>query len=413
VVTLRAISGHRDTGPSECPGNGAYTLLPALAAHVAQTGLPKLYAPVAAGALGGPIRFQARLSSSLDWTVTVTDTSGKVVGRGGGRGTVVDWTWHSKGAGKAPFAWTIAAGPSLRAATGTLGGKPAVVVSPATPGVPAVPAAPTVLLSRVAATPVVVAPNPDGSGAVTTVSFALGAAAHVTASVADWNGGAPIGVFDGLLVAGRRSFPIAAGALPDGRYTLLVTATPSTGKPMSAQLELVVDRTLTRLAASPPSFSPNGDGVGDAAAISFTLARPVPVRIDVKRDAALVGAVFSALLPAGPQVWNWDGLVGGVRVPDGVYSLVVTVTDGLGDVSFAVAVTVDTTPPVLNLLDPAALRFQLSEPATLALVVNGRPLDYSAPQGTFTVPWTAEPVTSVSATARDTAGNLSASVRNP
>src|SRR6202035_3754414 len=26
VVTLRAISGHRDTGPSECPGNGAYAL---------------------------------------------------------------------------------------------------------------------------------------------------------------------------------------------------------------------------------------------------------------------------------------------------------------------------------------------------------------------------------------------------
>ena len=28
VVTLRAISGHRDTGPSECPGAGAYALLP-------------------------------------------------------------------------------------------------------------------------------------------------------------------------------------------------------------------------------------------------------------------------------------------------------------------------------------------------------------------------------------------------
>ena len=38
LVTLRAISGHRDTGPSECPGTGAYALLPALAKRVAATG---------------------------------------------------------------------------------------------------------------------------------------------------------------------------------------------------------------------------------------------------------------------------------------------------------------------------------------------------------------------------------------
>src|SRR5207302_6137864 len=67
IVTLRAISGHRDTGPSECPGNRAYALLPAIAKRVSATGLPKLYAPTVAGALGGPVRFQGRLSSSLAW----------------------------------------------------------------------------------------------------------------------------------------------------------------------------------------------------------------------------------------------------------------------------------------------------------------------------------------------------------
>ena len=65
LVTLRAISGHRDTGPSECPGTRAYALLPALARRVAATGLPKLYAPTAAGSPGTPVRFQARLSSAL------------------------------------------------------------------------------------------------------------------------------------------------------------------------------------------------------------------------------------------------------------------------------------------------------------------------------------------------------------
>ena len=72
VVTLRAISGHRDTGPTECPGNGAYAILPAIASRVSLTGLPKLYAPVETGNLGGDIRFQGRLSSALPWTVTVT-----------------------------------------------------------------------------------------------------------------------------------------------------------------------------------------------------------------------------------------------------------------------------------------------------------------------------------------------------
>jgi hypothetical protein len=76
IVTLRAISGHRDTGPSECPGNGAYPLLPSIAARVAATGLPKLYLPTVAGVLGGPVRFQARLSSPLPWTVTIADSRG-------------------------------------------------------------------------------------------------------------------------------------------------------------------------------------------------------------------------------------------------------------------------------------------------------------------------------------------------
>src|SRR5262249_60311575 len=70
VVTLRAISGHRDTGPSECPGSRAYALLPGIAKRVAQTGLPKLYSPTVIGVLGGQVRFQARLSSTLAWTVT-------------------------------------------------------------------------------------------------------------------------------------------------------------------------------------------------------------------------------------------------------------------------------------------------------------------------------------------------------
>ncbi len=97
--TLRAISGHRDTGPTECPGARAYALLPSLIHRVAITGLPKLYSPEVVGVLGGTLRFRARLSSPLQWTVTVTNRAGATVASGAGRGTIVDWSWRS---GSAP-----------------------------------------------------------------------------------------------------------------------------------------------------------------------------------------------------------------------------------------------------------------------------------------------------------------------
>ena len=84
-LKLRAISGHRDTGFTSCPGTRLYAKLPSIAEQVAATGLPKLYAPTVKGALGGPIVFTARLSSPGAWAVTVRNTGGKAVATGHGR----------------------------------------------------------------------------------------------------------------------------------------------------------------------------------------------------------------------------------------------------------------------------------------------------------------------------------------
>src|SRR6185312_9254993 len=94
----------------------------------------------------------------------------------------------------------------------------------------------------------------------------------------------------------------------------------------------------------------------------------------------------------GPHTLGWDGTWNGARLPDGRYTAMFTVSDALGDVQFPVPLTVDTTAPVLTLLDARTLRFSLSEP-----------------QGAFTVPYTGA-VTQVSATAQDAAGNTSAAV---
>ena len=78
-MKLRAISGHRDTGFTSCPGTRLYAKLPSVAEQVAATGLPKLYAPTVKGSLGGPIVFTARLSAPAAWAVTVRNAGGKAV----------------------------------------------------------------------------------------------------------------------------------------------------------------------------------------------------------------------------------------------------------------------------------------------------------------------------------------------
>jgi hypothetical protein len=99
-----------------------------------------------------------------------------------------------------------------------------------------------------------------------------------------------------------------------------------------------------------------------------------------------------------------------VPLPDGDYEVAATVTDLLGNVTVSIPVVVDSTAPTLTLLDPLKLRFTLSEPATLNLLVNGVPEIKVEPAGTFNVPPPRAGVQTVSAQARDAAGNVSLTV---
>jgi N-acetylmuramoyl-L-alanine amidase len=394
LVTLRAISGHRDTGPSECPGTRAYALLPGIAKRVAATGLPKLYAPTVAGALGGPVRFQARLSSPLPWSVTIVDQLRRVVATGTGTGALVDWTWSSALAGKGRFAWTISA-PGVLAATGTIGiGTP-------------LPAPQAFSLTNLATVPSVITPNADGSDDAATIGFTLGTAANVTVQVLD-SGGAPLlTLINEPRTAGNNSLEWGAHVLPDGRYRVVVTAKAGT-KTVSKSADVIVDRTLAGLEAMPPVISPNHDGVNDTTTLTFRLAQNVPVRLDIQQAGVLVGSPFSGQLGIGPQTLTWDGSGFGAPLFDGTYQATITVTDQLGDVQLGIPITIDNTAPTLTLLDKAKLRFSLNEPATVTVLVNQKTrLVLGEPKGTFTIPYTGPAVAQVSAEAQDLAGNLS------
>ncbi|HLM93734.1 MAG TPA: peptidoglycan recognition protein [Gaiellaceae bacterium] len=124
-VALRAVSGHRDTGPTSCPGGSLYAQLNRIASDVAATGLPKLYNPVVTGSLGGQVRFRATLTEALAWTVTVRDAADAIVAVGSGTGTAVDWTWDASTTPFGDFSYVIEARSDLRPARGTVPGPPA------------------------------------------------------------------------------------------------------------------------------------------------------------------------------------------------------------------------------------------------------------------------------------------------
>jgi flagellar hook assembly protein FlgD len=325
VVTLRAISGHRDTGPSECPGSAAYALLPGITQRVAVTGLPKLYAPIVIGSVGGPVRFQARLSSSLPWTVTVVDSNGKTVASGRGTGAALDWTWRSNGALQGVYTWTMNA-PGITVATGTLGGG---VLPP-----------PKLSLTNVAVRPGVIGPAPDGSGGATQISFTLASPSHVHGVVLDANGIAVADVLDEDAAAGDQAIQWDAAGLADGRYRLALTASIGT-RQVTKSADLVVDRTLSGLEASTSAISPNGDGVDDTLSLSFSLTQDVPVRVDIAQSGVVLTTLFQGQPGLGPHTVTWDGTAAGVPLPPGRYQVVVTVTDALGDVQIPVTVTIE------------------------------------------------------------------------
>jgi len=201
--------------------------------------------------------------------------------------------------------------------------------------------------------------------------------------------------------------------VPDGRYTLEVGAKTAAGATGTQTLQLVVYRSLSGYAVGPSPISPNGDGVNESATIAFTLARTVTVQVLLQRAGVTVATIYSGQLGAGPQSIVWNGTGNGVRVPDGAYDVVTTASDAVGSVSFSAPLTVDATAPALTLLDAQSLRFQLSEPATVSLLVNGQPIVQAEPAGVFTIPWLNGPVATLSGQATDPAGNVSASVTGP
>jgi N-acetylmuramoyl-L-alanine amidase/FlgD Ig-like domain len=388
---MRAVSGHRDTGFTSCPGAGLYGQLGALASRARSIGLPKLFTPEVEGSLGSFVSFSARLSSPLAWTVTVADARGRPVGLGAGFGAMVQWTWDARLATRGgSYRYQIAAGLNARPIEGTIGaGRTAAVA-----------------ISTLRADPSGFTPNGDGVTDETRISYRLAAPATVSIDLQTAEGTPVAQLHAGPKQAGAQTFVWNGGGYPDGRYRIVVTARGSRGRQVVAATPIVLSRTLSGFLVTPTALSPNGDGRNDAASVSFSLLLPAVARLQVLRGATQVVRPYYGPLAAGPQSLTWPA---GVR--DGEYDVALTVTDSTGPVTQVVPVRVDRIRPKLKLVSRRPLRVSLTEPARVTVVIGLTRTTFRRPKaGTFRVNVGAR-ANRVAAFAEDAAGNVSARVR--
>jgi flagellar hook assembly protein FlgD len=329
-VQLRAVSGHRDTGSTSCPGNDLYPLLNQIAVAAEKIGLPKLYAPVVRGSVGGPVAFSARLSGALPWTITVDGPDGRAVARGTGTGPAVAWTWNSTGFAPGRYIWAMDAGPGVLPARGQVGGL-------------APPPPPRALVTNLTISPGVLSPNGDGYGDQGTIAYSLSARSSVTATVTDAKGMVVSTLFSAQQQSARAiSFAWSPGDLPDGQYQLVLSVQSGDGRSQTATVAFTIDRILSAVAAMPAAIPP-----GSAMAVSFALAGDAQVTVTiVGPDGSTVAAVFQGGLAAGSYSYTWTALLGnGTNAPDGQYQAVVSVADALGTVTQTAGFGITSAPP--------------------------------------------------------------------
>jgi len=353
-VLLRNVSGHRDTGFTECPGDQLHSQLNTIATAANDIGLPKVYEP-SAEVRGRAARFRARLSSALAWTVAVTDGAGTEVARGTGTGARVDWSWDATGVAGGRYSWAIRAG-GARPATGT------VRIGGAEP-----PAVQDVVLA-----PEAISPNGDGQADSATLSYRLTAAMNVSVDVRDAVGGPIATLVDRVWTpAGAHTLVVDGAALPDGIYQVVVTGRTPAGLELAVTVPLAVSRTLGPVTVSPAVFSPNGDGRRDTLHIAFSLTVAADVSVRIVRDGRWVASPLAGSLEPGAHELAWDGARAGGAVRDGTYSAVVEARDAVGATTFAATFVADTTAPRVQVLPARRLLVRVSEPATLRLRLDG------------------------------------------
>ena len=268
------------------------------------------------------------LSESVDWTMRITTEGGAVLDTATGQGETASITW-APDAGSVDdgrYLWTLEA-------TDGWGNGPLVDQGP----IRVDTTAPSATVDGSADDSTQFSPNGDGSG--DTVRFHVEADEPGTAHATVRNAADEV-VARVSADLGANGANVAWDAtdddgndLPDGDYTLTITARDRSGnRSEPAVRHVVAYGALGSTAASAPVFFPqDGDSLGSRVTFSFDLESPATVDWTVETvDGTLVRTVRAAeALDPGPYAFAWDGRDdAGAMVPRGTYRTVVTATDG-------------------------------------------------------------------------------------
>jgi hypothetical protein len=393
-VLVSTVAGHRDTGLTECPGSALYARLGAIAASARAIGGQKVFDP-RAEVTASHVRLQARFLRPGPWLVTIVDADAVEAARGSGTGGILDWTWDSSSAQAGTYTWSIEAGDARPASGSVRAGQGAVPLE----------------IETAAVEPETISPNGDGQADSATLTYTLSSPANVTVAVTDASGAVVSTVIDRVWTrAGTRSAVVAGETLSDGRYTVVLTARSPTGATVESFLPLGVSRTLGAVEVTPTTFSPNGDGRKDRLTVSFSLTGPADVRLRIEREGRWVATPLTASLPAGSQAFVWDGTRSAGPLRDGDYDAIVEAVDVVGAISFGRPFVSDTTAPRVRVLPGRRVRIEVSEPSTLTLRIDGRPVRREVPRaGVVGIPRSGG-ATRIRVVAWDAAGNSSGPV---
>jgi hypothetical protein len=205
-------------------------------------------------------------------------------------------------------------------------------------------------------------------------------------SVGSWtgSGAAPAAAWKGLKENGV--------AVADGAYTAALTASSAAGASTTATVDVTVDTSAPRIAsaaATPLTFSPDGDGQNETAEVEYRPAEACSVRVgilDTAGDVLRWLHGWRAQTAAG-QSATWDGRVssGGalVAAADGKYRFRIERKDAAGNVArngvpivldrtvgFPAAAPVAFSPNGDAFRDVTVLSFKLTRKATVSVQIK-------------------------------------------
>jgi len=237
--------------------------------------------------------------------------------------------------------------------------------------------------------------SPNGDGVLDSTDLTIG-----ITTAADWRlklkdaGGQTVAAWSGQGATAAITWNGTSNgsAVPDGVYTAELTATSASGDATSASTQITVDTAAPRLlagaAVSPASFSPNGDGQAETAAVTYSPAEACDVRVGVLDASGDVVRWLQGWRAQDTRSYSvtWDGRIpsgGGLAAaPEGLYRFAVERRDEAGNtgrqgvklkldktLGFPAATPVTISPNGDGVRDVTKLGFTLTRKATVTVRV--------------------------------------------